>query len=350
MSVFDYLNNDIDAILVTSDVNRRYLSGFMSSYGFFIESRNKKYLLVDSRYFESAEKNADDCEIILLQQTKKQLTEIFDNLQVKTIAIEGGTLTLEDYDCFCRDFPNIKFETRSLSKALNTLRSVKSKNEIENIIKAQRIAEKAFEQILTEIKVGDTESQIAARLDYLMKIYGSEGLSFETIVLSGKNTSMPHGVPSDKQIEYGDFLQFDFGAVYNGYHSDMSRVVAIGDVSNEMKKVYNIVLASQNKAIEAASDSITGKQLDAVARDCIAENGYGEYFGHSLGHGVGLEIHEAPNTSPNSDSLLPCNTVVTIEPGIYLPGKFGVRIEDMIVINGDTAINLTKTPKNLIKL
>ena len=218
------------------------------------------------------------------------------------------------------------------------------------IKKAQEIAELAFDEILKFIEVGKTEREVALRLDSLMFEQGAEALSFETIVLSGKNTSMPHGVPTNKKIEYGDFVLMDFGAVYDGYHSDMTRTVCIGNPTDKQKRIYDIVLNAQKESLKIARAGISGSQLDSAARSIIIGEGYGKCFGHSLGHGVGLEIHEYPNASPNFDYGLLENSVVTIEPGIYIEGEFGVRIEDFVLLKEGGCENLTKAPKELIIL
>jgi Xaa-Pro aminopeptidase len=179
---------------------------------------------------------------------------------------------------------------------------------------------------------------------------GAEGISFDTIALAGENTSMPHGVPSDKKVKNGEFVLMDFGAVYNGYHSDMTRTVCVGTPDEEMEKIYNIVLTAQEKAIAAAKAGISGKELDGIARRHICDAGYGEYFGHSLGHGVGLEIHERPNLSPMSEKILVPGNIVTVEPGIYIPDKYGCRIEDMVLITENGIMNFTKSPKELIEI
>ena len=215
---------------------------------------------------------------------------------------------------------------------------------------AQRIAERALEEILGEIRPGVTEKEIAARLQYLMLHFGAEDMSFDPIVVSGPNGSLPHGVPSEKTIERGEFVTMDFGCVYHGYCSDMTRTVAVGSADEEMRRVYETVLAAQKAGIAAARAGATGKAVDGAARSVIAEAGYGAYFGHSFGHGVGVEIHEAPNATPGNDKPLPAGAVISAEPGIYLPGRMGVRIEDVIVLTEEGCVNLTRAPKELLIL
>ena len=210
--------------------------------------------------------------------------------------------------------------------------------------------ELTLDEILNELRPGVSEREIAARLIYWMLHFGAENVSFDPIVVSGANGSMPHGVPGDKLLCEGEFVTMDFGCKYRGYCSDMTRTVALGHVTDEMAKVYHTVLEAQTAGIAAARSGITGKEADAAARDVIEKAGYGEYFGHSFGHGVGVEIHESPNLSPLNETLLPSGAVVSAEPGIYLPGRFGVRIEDVLVLRDDGCEDITKAPKDLLIL
>lgn len=218
------------------------------------------------------------------------------------------------------------------------------------MISAQRIAERALADILREIRPGVTEKEIAARLQYLMLHYGASDMSFDPIVVSGANGSLPHGVPSEKEIASGEFVTMDFGCIYRGYCSDMTRTVAVGSVTEEMHSIYHTVLAAQEAGIAAARAGVTGQAVDAAARDVIAKAGYGAYFSHSFGHGVGVEIHEAPNASPGNHAPLPAGAVISAEPGIYLPGRLGVRIEDVVLLTEEGCRNLTKAPKELLIL
>ena len=233
---------------------------------------------------------------------------------------------------------------------LAELRAVKDPEELEILISAQRIAEKALADILNEIRPGVTEKEIAARLQYLMLHYGAEDKSFDPIVVSGPNGSLPHGVPSEKVIQAGEFVTMDFGCVYRGYCSDMTRTVAVGSVTDEMRRVYDTVLAAQLAGIAAAKAGATGRAVDGAAREVIEQAGYGPCFGHSFGHGVGVEIHEGPNATPSNDKPLPAGAVISAEPGIYLPGRLGVRIEDVLYLTEDGCQNLTLAPKDLLIL
>ena len=230
------------------------------------------------------------------------------------------------------------------------LRMVKDEEELEAMVAAQRIAERALEDILEEIRPGVTEKEIAARLQYLMLHYGASDMSFDPIVVSGPNGSLPHGVPSEKTIQQGEFVTMDFGCVYHGYCSDMTRTVAVGFATEEMQTVYQTVLSAQEAGIAAARAGLTGREVDGAARAVISAAGYGAYVGHSFGHGVGVEILEAPNASPMNEKPLPAGAVISAEPGIYLPGRLGVRIEDVILLTETGCRNLTKAPKDLIVL
>jgi Xaa-Pro aminopeptidase len=231
---------------------------------------------------------------------------------------------------------------------LTVLRGSKDEVEIAAMVAAQRIAESALEELLGEIAVGMTEKEIAARLQYLMVTAGAEKLSFDTIVASGPNSSMPHAVPTERRIENGDFLTIDFGCVYHGYCSDMTRTFAVGSVSDEMRAVYDTVLEAQLAGIAAAKAGVSGKEIDGAAREVIEKAGYGPYFGHSFGHSLGIDIHENPNASPGNNEPMPVGAVISAEPGIYLPGRFGVRIEDVLVLEESGCRNITAFPKELL--
>lgn len=349
--LFSELPENIDCVLITSDINRRYFTGMKSSDGTVIAFRDKAYLLIDFRYIEKARAVVTGAEVIEQKKLYAQLGELIHKHSAKNMAIEAQTLTVSRLHVLKNQFKDVEvIDTDVLSNAINSLRMIKDEEELACIKIAQQIAENAFEKILHFIRAGVTEREIALELNRLMFQEGAEDISFETIALSGSNTSMPHGVPSDKKVREGEFVLMDFGAVYNGYHSDMTRTVCVGEPDEEMKRVYDIVLEAQTAALNAARAGITGRELDLIARSIISEAGYGETFGHSLGHGVGLEIHERPNASPNYNLPLSAGTVVTVEPGIYLAGRFGVRIEDFVILTENGCINLTKCAKNIISL
>ena len=338
--------------LIVSPENRKYFTEFSSSDGFLLVSADRAVFIVDGRYIEAAEKQIDACEVMLLgKKLYPQLAEILKEMNCRHLLVESTKMTVSTYNSLKGVLKNISISTDStLDTLINSLRSIKTVGEVESIIKAQRIAEAAFQHILKFIKVGVTEKEIALELDFFMLRNGGEGLSFETIAVSGKNSSMPHGVPSDKKIENGDFITLDFGTIINGYHSDMTRTIAVGFATDEMKNVYDTVLNAQNNCLNNISAGVSCKDGDEFARSVIRESGFGQYFTHSTGHGVGVEIHEYPNLSPASDSILQVGNIVTVEPGIYIPEKFGVRIEDMALITETGCQNLTTTPKELIIL
>ncbi len=350
--LFEVLPEDIQAVMITSDVNRRYFTGMKSSDGTILAFRDKAYLIIDFRYIEKARKTVTTAEVIEQERLFEQINSLMKKHGANRVAIESQTMTVMGLSRI-REFLDLYIdidESDQLSVAINSLRVIKSDYEIDCIKRAQRIAEKSLRDILEIIEEGMTEREIALELNHRMFINGAEDLSFETIVLSGENTSMPHGVPSDRIVRRGDFILMDFGAVFNGYHSDMTRTVCVGEPSSEMREIYDIVLESQKLALDKARSGITGEELDSIARSFIEKHGYGQFFGHSLGHGVGLEIHEFPNVSQRNKNLLPVGSVVTIEPGIYLEGKFGVRIEDFVVLDENGCENMTNFPKELICL
>ena len=341
-----------DAALITSDVNRRYFTGMKSSAGIVIILHDEAYLIIDFRYIEKAEKTVKNCTVIKQSDNlSKQLSDIFKEHGVKTVAVESMDMTVSRLNMMKGSLTEFEFiDNDDLSRTVYDMRTVKFPDEIEKIAKAQRIAEEAFDKILKFIEPGKTEREISLMLDSYMLQGGAEELSFETIVLTGENTSMPHGVPGNTKIKNGDFVLMDFGAVVDGYHSDMTRTVCVGQPSEKMIKIYNKVLEAQQAAISFVKAGITGEELDNAAREIISSAGWGEYFGHALGHGVGMEIHEYPTVSVRSKTALEENMVVTVEPGIYLPCDFGVRIEDFVVVTEKSCVNLTKCPKNMIIL
>ncbi len=340
-----------DALLITSDINRRYFTGMKSSAGFVIVFPEKAYFITDFRYIEMAQNIVHNCQVIEQNVIYEQISELMKKHNAKRMAVESMDITIHRLELFKLRLPDVEFVCDDrLSNLIYEMRTVKTDEEIEKIEKAQRIAESAFEETLNFIRVGASEREVALMLDRLMLEKDAEALSFETIALTGAHTSMPHGVPSEQKIKNGDFVLMDFGAVYEGYHSDMTRTVCVGQPTEKMKKVYDIVLESQLAALETVRSGITGSELDGAARKYISDRGYGEAFGHSLGHGVGMEIHEYPNASSKSKTVLEKNMVVTIEPGIYIPNEFGVRIEDLVVVTEKSCHNLTKCSKKLIIL
>lgn len=342
----------LDGMLLTGAANRYYATGFLSDDegGVALVTKKGSFFFTDMRYIEAAEATVDNAAIGLVCREKGYIAWINEALELsgaKTVGFEEEKLTVAEFRLYEE---RLTCELRPASALMQQLRQSKDEQEIAYMTAAQRIAETAFRQLLQEIKPGVTERQLAARLQYLAISAGAEKMSFDTIVASGPNGSMPHAVPSDRAVQEGDFITFDFGCVYKGYCSDMTRTVAVGQVSEEMEKVYNIVREAQQAGLAAARAGKPGREVDAAARDVIAAAGYGEYFGHSLGHSLGLEVHESPNANPGNDRPLPLHAVISVEPGIYLPGRFGVRIEDVVVLEEDGCRNLMELEKELMHL
>lgn len=339
------------AALIISPENRRYFTSFPSSDGFLIVNADRAVFITDGRYIEAAEKNAKNCEVVLQKRIFPQIAEILSEMKCGHLLVEASRMTLDFYNSLKGSAKNISIHTdTSLDSIINSLRSVKAEKEIECIKAAQKITDDAFTHICGFIKEGVTEREIGLELDFYMLSHGGEALSFETIAVSGENTSMPHGVPGDKKVQNGDFITMDFGTVVGGYHSDMTRTVALGYATDEMKKVYETVKSAQSACICGLCAGLTGIEGDALARNVIEADGFGEYFTHGTGHGVGIEIHEFPNLNKANDIPLNFGQIVTVEPGIYIPGKFGVRIEDMVLITENGCEDLTHSEKELIIL
>ena len=346
--IFEKFN--CEALLVEDYYNIRFLSGFTGSNGLLLITKELKYLITDFRYIEQAKKQSEKNGFEVIKQSSNVLELVMGILEkenIKTVGIEDSKITLEKYRKIGTALKNI--ELIELGDTLGRLRMVKREEEIENIKKAVEITDLAFSKIIKKIKVGVSEKELAAELEYIMKLNGAEDRSFETIVASGYRSAMPHGVASDKLIEKEEFIKFDFGCYYNGYVSDMTRTIYFGeDISEKHKKIYSTVLTAQKMALKAVKAGIKANELDKVARDYIEEKGFGHRFGHGLGHGIGLEIHEAPTVSPKNDDILEENMLITIEPGIYIEGFGGVRIEDDVVVKKDGCEVLNKTPKELL--
>ncbi|TCT16909.1 Xaa-Pro aminopeptidase [Natranaerovirga pectinivora] len=342
--------NNLDAMIIHNGLNRRYLSGFTGSTAYLYISKNKQIILTDFRYMEQATNECKDFEVVdmLAEGHIATFNKIIQDDNIESIGFEQNTVTYQEF-AVLEDGLKIK-KLVPISDMVESLRMVKEEEEIENIRKAVSIGDKAFDYILDVLKPGISEKEIALELEFFMKKEGASKLSFDSIVASGVHSSMPHASPSDKKIESGDFVTLDFGCVYKGYCSDMTRTMVIGKANEKQKEIYNTVLEAQLKAISTIKEGISGIDADKVARDLIKEKGYGEYFGHGLGHAVGLYIHESPRLSPLGHDTLEENMVVTVEPGIYVPKFGGVRIEDIVIVKKDGVINLTKSPKELIEL
>ena len=338
------------AVLIASPVNRRRLTGFDSSDGLLFIAPDRALFLTDSRYIEAARTEITACPVEELKDAPAQLRALCKEHRVKRLFVETGHTTLAQAARLRKDLPGVWIETRDsrVDKHLRSLRMYKTAFEADCIRRAQAIAEQAFESILGLIKPGMTERKIALELDYAMLRAGAQALSFETIAVAGENGSKPHGVPGERPLRRGDLLTLDFGAVVDGYHSDMTRTVAVGEPDSEQRHIYEVVLEAQLAALAALAPGALCSEIDKRARDVIEAAGYGDHFRHGTGHGVGLEIHEAPNLSRRSKDVLAPGMVITVEPGIYLPGRSGVRIEDMALITETGYENLTHVDKNLI--
>lgn len=342
------LTDRVQALLLTSQVSRLYAAGYDVHEGVAVIGKEKNFYFTDSRYIEVAQENLPDftvCEMNRDNLYPALINGALKELGAETVGMEEDCLTHGEYLYYAK---NLRAELVPYQKEISSFRQVKEPWEIEIMKKAQAITDLAFCEICKVLKPGMTEKEVATELIYCLLKNGSEGLAFDPIVVSGPNTSKPHGVPGERKLEYGDFVSMDFGAKVAGYCADMTRTVALGFVSEEMSRVYEIVLGAQAAAIAITKEGMTGAEVDGTARAIIEEAGYGAYFGHGYGHGVGLEIHEAPNCSPGNKKPLPAGAVCSAEPGIYLPGQFGVRIEDVVVVTPDGCEDITKSPKKLM--
>ena len=336
----------LDGMLVTDEKNQRYASGFPITDGAVVVGLEKSWLITDSRYIEAAEKAAGGCACVQMFDRQHPLMSLIKaalaEAKVERLGAEEESLSYARWANLER---LLGVKLQGAQSILRTLRASKTDEEIRSMIQAQRISEKALEEVLQIIKPGMTEREVMAELVYHMLKNGSEGNSFDPIVVTGKKTSMPHGVPGDEVIRAGDFITMDFGSLKDGYCSDMTRTVAVGYATEEMRNVYDIVLKAQLAGIAAARAGIPGKEIDAAARKVITEAGYGPYFGHGFGHSLGLDIHEPPLAGPTGEAPMAEGDLCSAEPGIYLPGKFGVRIEDVMILRSTGAEVITKAPK-----
>ncbi len=342
------LNDEVDGLLLTSRFGRMYGAEFDIAEGVAIVTKAGCRYFTDSRYIESAQNNIKGFEVLEMNRANpyaKLLNEAIADFGVHTLGFEEIYLTVSELMAFEE---KLNAKLMPYNEKIYSFRAVKEDWELERMKKAQEITDLAFAEMLTKIRPGLTEKQLQAELVYSLLKNGADGMAFEPIVISGPNTSMPHGVPGDRVVQEGDFITMDFGALYQGYCADMTRTVAVGYATEEMRKVYDTVLQAQEAAIAATKPGITGREIDAVARGIITDAGYGPYFGHGYGHCLGMECHEAPNCNPGGSTVMQVGMISSAEPGIYLPGKFGVRIEDVVIFTADGCENITKSPKNLI--
>ena len=339
----------LDAMLITSAPGEFYAAGFHGE-GVAVITAGESWYWTDSRYIEAAGQQVSGAHVDMVRTGttyRKLVREVTDKLGVKRLGFEDEYMSVSDHSLWKEA---LTAELVPASQLLTDLRMVKDADELAAMKEAQRVTDEAFTEILNDIKPGVTESEIAAKLTYLMARRGAERNSFDPIVATGANGSKPHAVPGETLINKGQFVTMDFGCVVGGYCSDMTRTVAVGQPGEEMELVYHTVLKAQLAGIAAAHGGVTGSAVHKAAADVIAAAGYGEYFGHGFGHSLGIEIHENPRFSPLWDKVIPAGACLSAEPGIYLPGKFGVRIEDVVMITETGCIDITHSPKDLIVL
>lgn len=337
------------ALLITGDCNRFYFTGFASSAGSVFICPQEAVFLIDFRYFEKAKSTVDSCTVV--QAPPVGVSDMCAKYGIKELFIEATITSVSGLAGLRERLPDVTVsDSDRFDRLIADMRAIKTTGELALIREAQQMTDETFTYILNRIEAGRTERDVMLDMEFYMRRLGSEGVSFDFIVVSGKNSSLPHGVPTEKKIERGDFITMDFGAVVGGYRSDMTRTVAVGEVSDEMRRVYDTVLKAQLESIQAVRPGVVCQDVDKIARDIIYGAGYEGCFGHGLGHSVGVEVHESPAFSPRCDTILRPGMVMTVEPGIYLENKFGVRIEDMVYVTEDGCVDITASDKQLIVL
>lgn len=340
-----------EAFIVNYGPNRFYLSGFNSSAGVIVITPNSADLIIDFRYYEKAKRVVKSCNVILTDKLWQQINDILKARSVKKVYTETRTISLGEFLAFKKNLSGFEVsEDKCQEDYLYSLRAVKSTEELDFMRQAQALTDDGFEYILDYIRQGKTEKAIALELEFYMRKRGSDGIAFDFIVVSGENSSLPHGTPTDRILQNGDFITMDFGARYNGYCADMTRTVALGNVSDKQRLVYDTVLKAQLEALKQIKAGAVCKEIDAVARNIIDNAGFKGCFGHGLGHSVGIEVHESPSFNLRDETKLQSGMVLSVEPGIYLENEFGVRIEDVVCVTDNGYENLTKSPKDLIVL
>lgn len=333
-----------DVFLVTNPVNRRYLTGFTGSAGLVWISTDKQAILTDFRYIEQVKTECPDWELVKIEDPINTLKALISEQNINKIAYEKDHVTVGQLQQWEE---KLSVEFIPIAGWVQELRMIKDKEEIEYIRKAAKIGDEAFADLLPNIRPGTTERDLALELEFLMRKAGADGMSFEPIVAAGPQSALPHARPGERILSVGDFVVFDFGCIVKGYCSDMTRTVVIGEPEEKHLIIYDLVLKAQMESLSAVAPGRTGAEIDAIAREIINDAGYGEYFGHGLGHSVGLEIHENPRLSKNDNTILRPGMVVTVEPGVYLPDFGGVRIEDLVVVTEEGYEVLTSTFKEL---
>lgn len=341
----------LDGAIITGRANTFYLSGFGGSTSYLLIGMEKAWLVVDFRYTIQARREATEgIEVVEHGESfYDTLNQILGAEGIRSVGFEGSHLSFYEYERFAAKLTNA-MKLSSLGREIDLLRMVKDESEIAALAQAVKMGDRVFDRIIDFIKPGIRESELAAEIDYQMRKLGAQGPSFDTIVASGERSAMCHAQPSDNTLKMGDALVLDFGVIYHHYCSDMTRTIFIGDPGEELKKIYRIVLDAQLATLERLESGMAASDADAIARSLIANAGYGSCFGHSLGHGVGIEIHEEPRLSEKSEDILVDGMVFTVEPGIYVDGLGGVRIEDMVALSGGKLINFTGSGKAMIIL
>lgn len=339
----------LDAMLITSESGECYALGFHGE-GLLLITRDGAQYSTDGRYIEAAQEQIEGAEVLRATQEKSHMAlakEYIEARKLHNIGFESGTMTVDSHRRYTQELPGILTPAQEL---LDALRASKDGGELALMRRAQEITDEAFRAVLNFIRPGMTEREIAARLVYELMSRGGDKVSFDPIVAAGTNGSRPHAVPGDQVVDAGMFITMDFGCKVGGYCSDMTRTVALGQPTGEMEDVYNAVLDAQKAGINAARAGVTGREIDAAARHVLEEAGLGQYFSHSFGHSLGVDIHESPNASSKETRPMPVGAVISAEPGVYLPGRFGVRIEDVLILSETGCEDITRSPKNLIVL
>lgn len=334
----------VDAFYITSPENRLYLSGFSGTAGVLLIDRETACLLTDFRYTEQALRECPGLKIIEVKDSYlESLSEVAAENGINVMGFEGDHLTHNQFVAMKDKLSGLNL--KPTGGLVEQLRLCKDEAEIKYITEAVRLTDEAFAEVLPAVRPGVSEREISLRLEYIMRNRGADGAAFKFIVASGPRSALPHGVASKRIIREGDLVTIDFGAVYRGYHSDMTRTMVVGRAGWMHKEIYNLVLEAQVKAASAVRAGVKASEIDAAARKVIESRGYGKYFGHSTGHGLGLNIHESPRLSSKDPTILEAGMVVTVEPGIYLPDWGGVRIEDTLLVEDGGSRVLTKSPK-----
>ena len=344
----------LDAMIIAEPRNLRYISGFTGSAGYVIillKTNGDKFLLADPRYSEQAEREAPGFEVIQYERDPENaIADILNSHALATVGFEKDALTYSEYERLSGKWKSAGFTLKPVEDLVGQLRAVKEEEEIRAIRRAAALADQAFSAWLPTVRPGLEERELANELEYIMRKLGADFAAFPTIVASGARSSMPHASASRSRLARGDLLLIDFGATVDGYNSDMTRTLSLGPWGAEQRRAYSAVLEAQSLALREIAPERGAKEIDAAARDLIARRGFRDRFGHGLGHGVGLAVHEFPRLSPQSDDLLEPGMVVTVEPGIYLPGRFGVRVEDMVLVTSTGYELLTGTTREMISI